>query len=380
MVYRKRALAQDLFGVLLALILGGGFCGMLQAQQPPDEIHRKSGGNLTGVRVQSETYAEVKYKKGAYEGRISTDKVTEIVYGDAPEAYLNGLEFLGSGDWENAVKSFKLAMEKRSVRPWIKTYGLLGTARAYQRWGSKDPAKYKDAIAAYQELLKVDPNTRFLAETLFELGRCQAEAGDTAGAVATFDHLAKEAYAKKLGVAWEARARYQKALARLEGGEADEAERDFRSALTFATDQLKSAEDEAVKAELERIAGLARLKQGTVLIKRKKYAEAQTFFQQILQNKASTLSAKAGAINGLGEILYTRGKLKEAQVQFAQAKVRYTDIAEEAARATYFLGLICLDLKEREPNYQRRAKAYFQEVITWYPDTEWAKKARAKIQ
>ena len=376
MVNWKRALPS----AFAALLFSSVFCGGLRAQQQPDEIQRVSGGNLTGVRVISETYQEVKYKKGAYEGKIASSKVTEVVYGDAPESYRNGLDYLKSGDYENAVKSFKLAMEKRSVRPWIKTYGLLGTARAYQRWGGAEPAKYKDAAAAYEALLKQAPSTRFLAEVLFELGRCQAAAGDINAAVATFDRLAKEAYAKKLGVAWEAKARFQKAMVRLQGNQADEAERDFRSALTFATKQLKSVEDEAAKAELERIAALSRLNQGTVLIKRKKYAEARTFFQQILGDSSSTSSAKAGAENGLGEILLAEGKLKEAQVQFARAKVLYTDISEEAARATYFLGVLCLELKEREPNGQRRAKDYFQEVVTWYPDTEWAKKARAKIQ
>lgn len=370
------------------LIFIGAFC-LFASQanlfaQNRDVIYRAdTGKKMTVDKVISESYIEVKYKRGAQERAITSDKVTSITYYDVPEAYRNGLDYQKKGEYENALNSFQLAMEKKSVRSWIQTYGLLETAKANQQWGLSSKDKFKDAIDAFNKLLELDPQTRFYPEVLFRLASCHAANGDLSSAEKAFDKLAQESYDKKLGVIWEAKAKYEKALAQLNGGSHDEAERSFRTAMTFATEQAKDSkndENPALKAELNQIAGLARLMQGTVMIRKNKIREARQFFEAIVQDATSGRDAKAGAECGLGECLMAEKKYKEAQLQFARAKVLYYDIEEEGARATYFMGELCLALKNEEPNHKMRARNYFMEVVDAYPDTSWAKKARAKIE
>ena len=365
-------------GILIIALFTFSGANTLYAQQ--DEIIRVEGRNLTGVKILSESYKEIQYKRGVVDAKISTDKVRDLIYGDRPESYTNGINYLDKEEYENAIDSFKLAMEKKTVREWIQTYGRLQIARAYQGWAVTTPAKYKDAVAAYNDLLQHDPETRFYAEALYNLAKCHAGNGDVAASVQAFDRLAQEAYDKKLGLIWEVRAKFEKAVVQLDGGKLDEADRDFRSAGTFVAEQAKSAKDEVLIGELNRIASLARLYQGTVMIRKKKYADARRFFEEIINDDSSNINAKAGASNGLGEILFTEKNWKEAQFQFARAKVMFADIPEEGAKATYYLGLICLELgEEKEPNCKRKAKQYFTELVDMYPDTDWADKAKAKM-
>lgn len=349
--------------------------------QKKDVIYRKdTGKSMTVDRVVSETYTEVKYKKGGKESKLNADRVARIQYFDAPDAWKNGLSLLSKGQFENAINSFTLAMESSKVRPWIKTYGLYQIGKAYQQWSLSSPVKIKDAVKTFNKLLKDDPQTRFYMDVMYNLGKSYSISGDLPNCIKTLDKLAQDAYDKKLGVIWEARAKFEKAVAQMNGGAFNEADRDLRSARTFATEQLKSAgEDQELALELKKIKGLSQLYQGSVLIKKKKYSDATRFFKSIINDKTSDEVAKAGAAVGLGECLLAEKKLKEAQAQFAEAKVLYSYLEEEGARATYYLGLVCLELKEKEPGYKKRAKEYFSEVIKGYPNTEWAKMAQAKI-
>jgi tetratricopeptide (TPR) repeat protein len=348
-----------------------------------DEIWRKgTSAPLTVNQVTAETYEEVRYRKAgiASEQRLSADKVIRIVYGDAPDAFKQGEKFFENYDYENAISSFKLSMEAANARDWVKTYARLWIGRSYQAWGAASSEKYRDAVSTYEELLKEDPKTRFYAEVLFNQAECHSLSGDVSSAVATFDRLSKDAYDLKLGVVWEARAKHGKAEAKLAGGLLDEAERDFRSSMTFAEEQAAKAEDPSVAAELKRLAGLDRLAQGSVMIKRKKYNQAKDFFKQILNDTASEQEARAGAQNGLGECYLAEKLLKDAQMQFAVAKVQYGSVTEEAAKATYFLGVCCEELGDKEPKAKKRAQDYFQEVVDLYGATVWAKEARKKLK
>ena len=376
MISRKRISIAIVFAMVFGILAGG----LLEAQDK-DVIFRKDTKKSMSVdEVTAETYEDVTYKRGSRESKLTVDKIEKIQYHDTPDAWQNGLRFAKKGDWENAEASFKLAMDDGSVRSWIKTYGLYELGKVYQQWGLSNPAKFKKAIESYTQLLADDPKTRFYAEVLFNLGKSHADSGDMQKALEVFDRLAQDAYDKKLGSNWEARAKFEKAVARMNGGDFDEANRDFRSALTFAGEQLKNAgEDAELISVLKRIEGLSKLYQGTVLIKKKKYKDATRFFEQIINDNDATRNAKAGAECGLGECLLAEGKLKEAQAQFARAKVRYADLPE-GGQATYYLGMVCLELKDKEPNYKKRARDYFQEVVKEYADSEWASEAQSKIE
>lgn len=368
---------------IISAVMFLGISTDLSAQNR-DVIIRKDTGKKQAVdKVISETYKEITYKSQSSERKIDADKIKEIIYYDIPGPYRAAMTYMEKAEYENAINSFELAMEKRTARSWVKTYSLYHIARSYQMWGSKSKAQLGKAITTYQDLLKRDPETRFYPEVLYNIAACYAAQGDSAKAVKAFEELGNEARNKKLGIRWEAKAKYDKAFTQLSAGKFDDAERDFRSAMTFASDQsrsvAKTGENPALVTELDQLSTMARLNQGTVMIRKNKISDARRFFNDILNNASASRAAKAGASCGLAECLLTEGKLKEAQVEFAKSKVLYFDIPEEGAKATYFLGELCLLLKTREPAYKKAAKGYFQEVLDVYPETSWANKARAKL-
>jgi len=369
--------------VFKGLIVASSVFLFLAPVKAEDVIYRKGGANPLKVdQVTFESYEEVRYKKSGTppELKLSADKVASVVYGDEPEAYKNGLNFFNNYDYENAVSSFKLAMETKNGRKWIKTYSLFWIAKSYQAWGNANPEKLKDAVKAYNDLLSADPKTRFYPEVLLNLAICYSKSGDHGSALQTLERLGKDAYEKKMGVVWEARAKHEKAQADLRAGLLDDAERDFRSSETFCEEQAGKTKNLAVAAELKRLSGLDRLSQGAVLIKKKKYQEAKNFFDGILNDSSSSLEALAGAQNGLGECSLAQKNLKDAQIEFAVAKVKYGVVKEEAAKATYYLGICCLELKDKEPMCKKKAQDYFQEVVDYYGETSWAKKARKMLK
>ncbi len=371
---KKRAVqAMFIAGAWILFLVPGAFA------QKQDLIFRKDSSKPLSVdKVISETYTEVKYKKGSRENKISSDKVSHINYYDVPEAYQNGLSLAGKGEFENALNSFKLAMEDKGVRSWIKTYSLIEIGKLYQQWGLSSKDKLVEAVKTYEKLLEGNPETRFYPEVLLNMGISQADNGDLAGAIETLDRLAQEAYDKKLGTIWEAKARFEKANAQLKCKSLDEAGRGFSSAKKFASDQAKSAEKE-LSDELLKMCGKATIIQGSIMIEKNNLREAQNFFEGIIKDETSGRDIKAGAECGLGKCLMADKNLKEAQIQFARAKVLYGDITDAGAQATYYLGLLCLEMKEDEPNSKKKAQSYFKELIEWYPGTDWAKQARTKI-
>jgi TolA-binding protein len=108
-------------------------------------------------------------------------------------------------------------------------------------------------------------------------------------------------------------------------------------------------------------------------------AGARSYYQQLAADGAGNAAVQAAADNGLAECDFRDpSRLKEAQRGFAEVAISSAGVPAERARALYFLGQCAQRLGEqdREPGARQKADAYYQEVVTRYPDTRWAGLAR----
>ena len=347
-----------------------------------DDILQKGAKNPFKASVISEDVNKVKYKLDgvAQAQEIDAAQVADISYDDAPDSYKQGRELLKKGDAENAANSFRLALKQKTKNNWINVYGNYYLGQALQAWGAKDAGKLKEAAAVYSQLLKDAPECRFMADALKRNADALAAARDANGAATLYDRLAEVAREKKLGIAWEARALILKADAFVAANMTKEAEAAYAAAGSFAESNASTQKDEAVKRELEAIAGRASLSQGAALLRNKKFGEAQSFFEKVATRPNAAAEVVAAARNGVGEVLLEQGKARDALEHFARVRVEFYLSREEAARATYFLGKTMVALKDAEPNGKKKANEYFAEVIERYGDTPWADRARAEIK
>jgi len=346
-----------------------------------DQVFTKGSSKPVLGTVVSEDYKEVQIRRGSAKTvtPLKSSRIERVVYDDAPEAYLQGVEYLESGDAENALASFQVAMDAQTRGDWVKVHAAYRAGLAHQMLGASNPPSYHAAADQFEKLVTDHPETRFLPDALLRWGESLAAAGDTAGASTVFDRLASEAEAKKLGLAWEARARLAKADALAEAGDPG-AQAAYQEAAGFAQANASHQEDPEVVDLLETLAGKARVAEGQALLSAKQYDQARRFFQGILQSSDSTPTAAAGALCGLGEVLLGEDKPAEALEQLAQARVQYFLIRDQAARATYLMGQCCLALGDAEPNGKAKARAYFTEVAERFSDTSWAEQAQAQLQ
>lgn len=354
---------------------------LVPATAAKDQVFRKGSRKPLTVTVISEDYSVIKYKPTGVDQELElrADLVERIAYADTPQAYTNGIASLESGDYKNAVSSLQLALKSKTRGNWITRYANYQLGRAYFQWGATDPAKYTDAAKSFDELLKKDPDNRFLPQALRFRGLSLSRSGDARGAGQVFDQLASEAQSKKLGLVWEAEARILKADAFSNNNLPNDASSAYKLALDFARSNAQTQKDEAIRNELSAIAGRAQLSQGESLLKAKNYREARRFFETVASNQDSNPSVIAGAQCGLGEVLLAEGKYQAAFEKFAKVRVVHYLSRAEAARATYFMGTCCLK-DEKEPGGKRKATEYFREVVNRYADTQWAEDARANLK
>lgn len=357
-----RGMAGTIFSLLL-LFTGAAF------GQARDQIVRKTEGPIL-AEVISESYDKVVYEQGGKEAEVPAQNVQDIIYSDTPDAYYTAEELRAQGDYENAIKSFRLAQNAGEVRPWVQEYTRYQIAECHRRWG---PGHYDDAIAAYQELIAQHPQTRFLAPALYGIGQSQLVTGLASAATETFDRLEREASSKRLGEVWVVRARFQKGWAELAAKQFGPARNTFASAASLIDSTLSRVQDldPASRQELESLQVSAKLAEGDSYLAEEQYDRAESFFKSLLggSNGSSSIALKAGATNGIGECLYHKKQYEEARLEFTRANVLYRGSDEQTARSLYWLGK-CVEALQ-EPRWQSKQESYWNELRERYPDSRW---------
>ena len=343
---------------VLVLLATGGWA---------DEIHWKSKNrkpylNVEVIRV---TFSEVKFKfldpklrdAGAQSEPLSNMK--EIVFTFKPGSYMRGEKMEREGKMALAVESYRRAIKDRDAAGWVAQHSRYAIARCCLAMG-----KNKQALAALQELLEKEPDTRFYGEAHTQIARIQMSLGKSTEATRALDALIKKAEQGKLSTEWGYRARLEKARFQEVQGKLDPALRDYSR---LASDTVGSHET------LSRLANLGRAR---CLNLQGKSAKAKPLLNGLVEKaKKDETRVLAGAYNGLGTFHLAQGDWKEALLSYLRVVTLYPEEREEmpealfqAARCFYILGE-----KESNVEWKRRAAALMNRLKSEFVGSKYAR-------
>ncbi|MHC5079839.1 MAG: tetratricopeptide repeat protein, partial [Planctomycetota bacterium] len=289
----------------------------------------------------------------------------EIHYYDAPQAFRTAVGLVGSKKYREAIEQFDAA-EGAGAREWLKVHALFHKAECYRLLGAQDASNYDTAVEMYDALLKEAPLTRFLAPALYYKGVSLRNAKKYGEANKAFQQLITEVGTKSLEESWASKADIAQARVKEAQGLFDEAEPKYDSIY-----QLNKSKDPA-------IANMALLRKGICKLKRKRYQEAKKYFEDLARKAEGegmqAREVRAGAAIGMGHCFYNDKNYLDARHWYLKAMVVY--FSDEFNPEAMFHAADCYEkLKGKEKGAGERAKWIFSDLISRYPNSEWAKKA-----
>jgi len=348
------------------------------AQKINDAILKKDGSRMRGVEITEFLITSVRGKRGNDDFEIPAYQVVDVEWSDLPEEFLSARAAMGRGDFEAATQLFGAVTSNREL---VKTDAeFFKIKAAIASIGSDKAAAQTAADHANQWLTNNQKHWR-TPEALLLAGRAQRLAGLGGEAAKTLKSLEERAITDGFGTVWIARAKYELALTLLADGKASEARTQFKTAGTAATDALTKATTD--KEELQRIKIESRVGEGETYLMDKDYKKAESFFRKLAGDSDAAL--KAAGYAGEGESIFlsaveksNANDLRRAQIALANASVLDASSGAASAKANYYLGrcLLALGPDKEGDSFKQRAQAYFDIVITNYPSTHWAGKAR----
>lgn len=349
----------------LALILAG--TAAFGADK--DDVIVLTDGTVKKVtRIDEENYANVKFTSGGRQDSVKAADVKEITYGDAPQAFKNGLGLLNSKKYADAIKELLKAQKAAGVREWLKGYTLYFLGEASRRAGTTDPSAFESAVEYYDQLLKEVPFTRFLPQALYYKGECLMRMEKYSEANEVFNSLISEQARKGFDASWASMGQIAQAKVLEAQGHHDQAYHKYESIERMATDRD--------------IKNMAKLRKGICLLAQKKYSEAKRYFQDLAESAEGESSAarevRGGASVGLGHCFINENKYAEARHHFLKAMVIFFSSDDFNTEAMFHAGLCYEKLKSSEPGADFRAKLIFSDLIRRYPNSPWTKKAKEK--
>ena len=139
-----------------------------------DEVTRKTGPALIGVKIVEDSWKFVVAKRDVGEIPIPAYDVDDVVYAEATRAFASGIKRVKRRFYTKAIeKSFKPTMEKlgefREVggHPWPKQYCLYYLGYCHVRRGQ--PGDTAQALQYFKQLVDEIPNSRFIFEAYLGL-------------------------------------------------------------------------------------------------------------------------------------------------------------------------------------------------------------------
>jgi TolA-binding protein len=312
---------------------------------------------VDGVTVINETTDKVDYRrKGVPQPQsYAAELVADVEYSEPPEEFLAAMDAYGVGDAKAAAGLFIVAAGEVESKKGFAAKCKFMAGEAYRVGGMAG-----DAVAAYDDLIKNQPESRYVPLARLNRGLTFARKGDEKNARDAFDTLLKDA--AKFGERFKHESELQLAIL-------DES-KDPAGAL---------AKYNAIAAATEKtypsVASQARLRIGRAMIATGDTAKAAQFFQNIVDERAaSSAEIVAGAYNGLGRALYEQKNYKDALFCFLRVYTVFNDQAAEQPEAMYFAAK-CFQQVEG-PESKTRAQSLLQRVVREYPDSSWALEAK----
>ncbi|GEM_PF-6959125 len=382
-----------------AFLLGGLALGFLLASPLRGSAQDKdldriifTDGRTVKATVLQDDYDKVVFAKvGRAKKEVPASKVQRILYGGLPKPFLDGDKAEKAADqgaensqdlYENAARSFELAANSAKRAP-VKALGLYRAALCRMKLGLKNKTLLPTAIKAFQAFLEFAPKSRFSLQARLELARCHRLAGDLQGGLKVLDAFSKRILDETLPVKWDALVQIERIRTLLAGGKPrDAAPLVDGAARSLAEIQPKTDEVRAYQVELKFL-------EGKTKIESKDYSGAQAYYQALLDKSPKDPDIRAAAYAGLGETCYARGMAKksvkdlwEAYFHFGRAYVLDIRDREMGARVLYYQGATLLALGPLKAGRESAAtaKGYFNQVIKFFPMSDFAALAAEKLK
>jgi len=376
---RPKSLRRRLLGLASpSLVAGLVLCGSLAAQaaRPDHVLWRNARGQVSTIvgTVKENTLTNVVVDTGSGQRKLGALDVERIDFGDVPEPYTEGLAYQERNDFENAAAKLSLAAGSSEARAVVRARARLLAAQAQLRRGADDPAAFGLALHECEQFLSEFPDNRDVPQARLLLGRAQRLSGDAAAAAQTYAELYREAGGAQPATGYPPRIGFQAGLA---ATEAYLALKDVTQARTIASGLDASigaalaalAENDPLRAELDRLQSEARLCEGYSLLAAGSTSQAKTFFQGQIQGSESNAARRFGAKLGLGEALLAEGNARAAQIEFAQVSAIDHTSEDRVARALVGLAQTAIQLGAKDD-----ARLWLDTVRTEHADTPAALK------
>ena len=380
---RRNAL-RALGTLALAPVLLSGLAAPAAAQSRPDQVlwTNPRGRTVTDTgKITENSLEKVVIDKGRGDKSIDVANVQRVVFGDVPPSFTEGTAYFDRRQFAEAAKAFQLAAGDASARDIVKARARLSAAQAYLQHGAQDPSAFAQAQAEVETFISDYSDNRELPEARLLLGRAQRLSGDAAAAAKTYADLFGEAAAGTSGYPKKIcfRAGVGAAEAYIASGDAEKARGLYGNLESAVTSGLADLDERSPdRREFLLLQNQARLGEGFCLLAKGSTSQAKTFFKGRLDGANGNAPLRHGARLGLAEALLAEGKVREAQIEFAQVSaIDHTD-RDRVARA--LVGLAQCSLKLSDKNANASAKRSLETVRDNYGDTPSVLRAQELLQ
>jgi tetratricopeptide (TPR) repeat protein len=333
-----------------------------QAERPDTLMIRdaRGGTSMLSGRILAATLREVLIEVDGKERSVASDRVVRLTIGEVPAGYEEGQRLLQSGDYANAVSSFRLVAAdggaSKVVQAAAGALALEAGLRLAGRGEGDFAALAIDAgrFTASQSDSRELPAIRSLEARALWLSNQAGEAGKRYEAL--FGELQGATTNPGYDLVECLRSGWLGSLAKLDAGDvagARKLAKALETALPAALAEL--AADDPRRGRLEALAQGASQLEGFALLADKKASQAKTFFKSAVDGaKPSDLLQRTVALVGLGESHAAQGEWREARVAFARAFATGADQPEFLGRALAGQAWCALELAESNSKEQAR--------------------------
>ncbi|HTE05395.1 MAG TPA: tetratricopeptide repeat protein [Planctomycetota bacterium] len=362
---------------------------LLAAGVRADTIALLDGTLLENVRVTSESWQKVEYRKGKAPAAqsVKSSDVKSVEYGQTTPAWREASHQLREGDVAAASRLFEAVANDADAAPPLRAQARVEQADKLLSIGQLDLA-----TAAYDRLLKDFPETRHLARALLGKGRALLLARRYDDALSAFSLLKTEVAARQLGEQWALEADYNSLLAAEGQGRTETVGAGYellrvaagsrypdiasQADLGLARVHLAAGRLDAARPLLEAIVA-RRLQSPSDVV-----AGAYTGRGRLQLELARAARDRASAADGKGDKAAAQAAQEEAQAATAAARLdflrvvtSYPDVVSQQPEALWFAAQCFTDLGG--PEADERARSLLARCAQKYPDTSWGRKAAA---
>ncbi len=356
------------------LVAGALLLGALPAHA--DEITLLDGRVIEGVRVQSETFEKITYRRAGGGNRdldVPSGDVRSVSYSRTSENYRSGLEKIAEGDNTVGASLLYSATDNEQLPDYVRANAFIEAADALLANGNLE-----DALGLYDGLLTTYPTTRHLARALVGKGKAALYSQDTATALAAFAKLKAEAASKGFGERWSLEGEfYELQATQTAGGSASDAVKGYRDLRSRAASGYPS------------IASNCALMIGRTLLGQDDVQSALPHFNDIIELRLdSDRDVAAGAYNGRGRCIFAlaerlrdngdgegaKEEFAAARLDFLRVHVHYPDVQGAQPEALYWAAESFLNVGDADADLQ--AAVLRKRLMDRYPSTDWAQKVQ----